>query len=136
MTGVPERVVVIVPGCPDRLLAPNRRAHGRAKAEPTAKHRRDAYYASLDVFPLPQLDWPLFRGPGAVTLLVRWGKGERVHDLDSVAVMGKPFLDGVVDAGILANDNQMKRLTVEQERDGTGKGEVILTISPMDQEAP
>ena len=126
-----DPVVITVPGSPDRILAPNRRAHGLAKAEATRQHRRDAKWsavAAMSNLPLPLHE---FVGPVHVSALVRWAKGERSKDLDSVAVCVKPYIDGLCDAGLMDNDSQMKRLTVQQERDETGRGEVVLTVEAM-----
>lgn len=135
MTSSPEttRITIVVPGCPDRLLAPNRRTYGKRKAEPTRQHRGDAKYSGME-----QGAGITFIGPVAVAALVRWGKGEVVHDLDSVAVMVKPYIDGLVDAGLMINDSQMKRLIVEQEPYRTSKilgGDVVLTIETIREDA-
>jgi len=127
-------VTITVPGSPDRILAPNRRAHGRAKAEATAQHRHDARYAALDQLAATVPYDPLFAGPVSVLALVRWAKGERSKDLDSCAVCVKPYIDGLVDARLMSNDSQMKILTVQQERDGTGRGEVVLTVTTIERE--
>lgn len=124
-------ITIVVPGSPDRILAPNRRAHGLAKAEATRQLRRDAGFAALMVMPAVRRDSPLFAGPVAVVVRVRWGTGHRRHDLDSTAMMSKPAIDGIVDAGILKNDAQIARLTIEQERDPTGRGEVVIRIEPL-----
>jgi Holliday junction resolvase RusA-like endonuclease len=129
-----KEFVVKIPGHPDAILAPNRRAHGHAKAEATKQHRTDAKYAAVDARnALEVFHVPMFPGPVVVTVLVRWGKEGRRHDLDSTAVMTKPHVDGIVDAGILTNDSQMAELRVKQERDKTGVGEVVITI--REQEA-
>lgn len=136
MNGRCVLVVIKVPGSPDRILAPNRRAHGRAKAAATAQHRGDAKYAALAVMGGMLLtdggvDIPLFTGPVAVSLLVRWAKGARSKDLDSVAICCKPFCDGLTDAKIWDDDRQIAKLTIQQERDATGKGEVVITVEEM-----
>jgi hypothetical protein len=134
-------MIVIVPGCPDRILAPNRRAHGREKAAATLQHRRDACFASVEAYMDGShsvegvVSLPLFTGPVSVAAHVRWAKGERVHDLDSCAVMVKPAIDGLVDAGIMANDSQMCLLTISQEpwRVSKTTGEVVLTIESIER---
>jgi Holliday junction resolvase RusA-like endonuclease len=126
-----EAIEIRVPGSPSPELAPNRRAHGFAKAAATRQHRHDAQMAAYEAFPRTELDWPRFEGPVAVSVLIRWGKGHRRHDLDSCAVSTKPYLDGLTDAGIWGDDRQIARLTIEQERDESGRGEVVIRVEEM-----
>lgn len=126
-------ITVTVPGSPSPELAPNRRAHGFAKAAATRQHRWDAFYAAVAARPDDRLRriGPIFTGPVAVAVLIRWGKGHRRHDLDSCAVCAKPYLDGLTDADIWVDDRQIKRLTIEQERDESGRGEVVIRVEEM-----
>ena len=125
-----EAITIVVPGSPSPELAPNRRAHGFAKAAATRQHRQDACYAAYAVAP-HAIDVPGFLGPVAVSVLIRWGKGHRRHDLDSCAVCAKPYLDGLTDAGIWRDDRQIVCLAVMQERDPSGRGEVVITVTEM-----
>lgn len=121
-------ITVVVPGSPDRILAPNRRAHGYAKAAATAQHRGDAKYAAMHYIHGSGIRNLPFTGPVSVLASIEWGAGERRKDLDSCAVMVKPYIDGLVDAGVLINDSQMKLLSVQQ---GRGIGSVILTVTQL-----
>jgi len=129
---VSERVVVIVPNSPDRCLAPNARVHGYGKADATARHRRDAAWATRAVH-----RGAPFSGPVQVAVHVRWGPGERIHDLDSCAVMTKPYIDGLVDGGLMTNDSQMTRLVVSQEAHRVSKttGDVVVAVEAISKAA-
>ena len=131
-----EAVVITVPGSPSPEVAPNRRAHGFAKAAATAQHRKDAKIAAYtwrisSPNPPYYLDLPEFDGPVAVSALIRCGKGQRRHELDSCALMVKPYLDGFTDIRIWRDDAQINRLTVQQERDPSGRGEVVIRVEAM-----
>ncbi len=128
-------LTIVVPGSPDPILSPNRRRHGFDKAGAVAQHRRDARYAAVASAQGFTKEQPLFSGPVSVTLLVRWGKGQRSRDLDTVAICCKPYLDGLTDAGIWSDDRQIARLTAMQERWPVSKtpGEVVIEIEPMER---
>lgn len=74
-------------------------------------------------------DMPRYSGAVRVTERVMWGKGERSVDLDTLAAMCKPYLDGITDAGsVWRDDSQIQELTVKQGRDPEKAGYVEISI--------
>lgn len=125
----PVSITVVVPGNPSRRLAPNRGVSKLHKGRDVAELREAAMYAGME-----SADGMTFTGPVSLSVLVKWAKGERSKDLDSVAVMCKPALDGLVDAEIMRNDSQVKRLTVCQEAYRVSKiaqGEIVMTVEEL-----
>lgn len=116
-------LTVVVPFVPDRMLAPNRGMDKRRKGPHVAALRMAAKGAAMNA----GFAGPPLAGPVEVAYHVRWPTGRRRFDLDSVAAMCKPALDGLVDAGVLVNDGQMVLLTVSQSRT-TGDGETEITV--------
>jgi hypothetical protein len=124
---------VLVPGAPDPALAPNRR------------HRRGGFYAGVEAarearsltgsvarvafayVPEPRP----FAGPVRVAAVIAWPKGRRALDWDSAIGCLKPYVDGLVDAGWLADDRQVRGIEVEQRRADPGdrSGWVELTVT-------
>lgn len=81
------------------LLTPNtrRRMHWAEQARVTKAQRE---LASL----LAQA-WPRQAGHHDVYLTLVRGKGQRLLDLDAIPSAAKPYLDGLVDAGLLVDDS-------------------------------
>ena len=128
-------ITVVVPGCPSPKLRPNQGASKLYKSGDAAQHRGDAKYAAIAILHDLSVDLPLFTGPVAVEAHVCWAKYRQVHDLDAVAIMCKPFLDGLTDAEVWKDDRQMERYTVTQEPFRTSKttGQVILTVEAIEK---
>ena len=93
---------------PPAELNPNVRGHWAARREATALYRRECFVAAKDALnraarikaPMPL---PL---PAPVSATVTfWMPDRRRRDLDNLLAAMKPAWDGLVDAGLLADDN-------------------------------
>ena len=93
---------------PPADLNPNKRLYWAARREATALYRRDCFLITRDMMnralrikaPVPS---PL---PTPVTATVTfWMPDRRRRDLDNLLAAMKPAWDGLVDAGLLADDN-------------------------------
>jgi hypothetical protein len=74
---------------------------------------------------------PIFAGPVAITAVIGWGKGRKTMDATNAQAALKAAIDGLQDANIFANDKQVVRLDVRQERDrDLARGYVEFIIIP------
>lgn len=121
-----DTLVIVVHGTPSKLLTVNaaRRTHYMAKAKVSKAMRTVGWAAARELVG----EGVRFAGSVRVTETVYWGKGERSVDLDTIAPMCKPYLDGFTDAGVWVDDKQMVELTVRQERASDGVGRVRIVV--------
>jgi Holliday junction resolvase RusA-like endonuclease len=111
MTAVGVVRRVIVPSCPDERLSPNARVHRMERYRVARDYRALAKYAALQDGPVTPM-----MGPVSVTVRVLWPKRRKLNDADNALASCKAALDGLVDAGILGDDRQVRRMTIEQEK--------------------
>lgn len=102
---------------PPKELRPNSRVHYMQKARMTKVYRETVAIIAMS-------------GRGAkpkwkeaeIRLTLRLGRGCKQQDPDNVLSSAKAAIDGLVDAGILAGDRQIRYLPVEQVLDDNNPG--------------
>ena len=115
-------ITVTIPMAPDNRLFPNaigRGGHWGTRAACHAECRQTARYAAMasGMYIEP------FNGPVALTVHAGYGYKRTTPDLDATISACKPFIDGLVDAGILADDDQVQKITVTHEKLASRRGE-------------
>lgn len=125
-----KTITVEVPLDPPSILLPNakRNAHWARINQATQEYRECAKYAALNARPRR---WEPLTGPVALHIHVGWGRRRRRIDLDAAGSGAKAALDGLVDAHILTDDDQVAVLHVTQEKTPTGDGFTRLTITEI-----
>lgn len=102
---------------PPKALNPNGRFHHMAKAGAVRKYRRDACTLARLVMAGQLLNWH------EVTAQVTfYHRDKRRRDPDNLAAMLKPAWDGLVDAGVLVDDDRITHKPIEQAVDRQGPG--------------
>ena len=117
-------VTVTIPGTPDACLSLNGRAHWRVKNRYAREYRETARFAAMAA----RAEQGSIRGAVEVHYVFAWEKGRKRMDFDNLVGLGKPCLDGLVDAGIMGDDRYVVGMRADQIRDPEGKGYVQVTI--------
>ena len=117
-------ITITIP-IPPPELSPNSRAHWAARAREKAMQRMDARHACLDAINRQRLPVPF----AAVTVQpVFFYSTSRRRDRDNAGAMLKAAYDGLVDAGLLADDETLTPLAAELRADkGNPRVELIIT---------
>ena len=104
------KIEVTIPLAPDNTLFHNSRSRRggfykgvHASQECRATARYAAMASGMHIEP--------FAGPVAVTIHAAYGYKRVTPDLDATISACKPYLDGIVDAGILVDDDQIQKIT-------------------------
>lgn len=123
-------ITVTVPTTPPSVLMPNqrRRRHWSVIAKASKECREIAYYAARSA---RGCNAATITGPVSVTIHVAYEKRRRVPDLDATIGGAKNLLDGVVDAGILADDWQVAEIHATHEKAPDGIGYTTFTIQEL-----
>ncbi len=95
-----KEFTLTLPHLPSRELMPNlsRTLHWRTRGEIAKRDRGEAYYQSFGTHPGFQFDQATINYEFMV-------KNKRIKDIDGLVSACKPIIDGIVDAGILPNDD-------------------------------
>lgn len=117
-----EQIVITMP-LPSRELSPNARIHWAKKARAVKKHRADALVAAVANGQRPK--WKQAR---AATIF--YVKDKRRRDADNALASCKPIFDGIVDAGVLADDAGLSHAPIVFVVDKKNP-RVTITISPL-----
>ena len=91
---------ITIPRLPPAECSPNSRAHWRAKGEAVAIAKDEAIAA------VREQGWS---GPPIQLALIQvsWGvKDKRKRDTDNFVARTKPFIDGLIKAGVIADDSR------------------------------
>ena len=115
-------IEVTIPMEPASEMFPNNR-HRRGGLYPgiaaSKECRQAARYAAMGsgmyIEPYP--------GPVAVTIHAAYGYRRQKPDLDATISACKPFIDGLVDAGILEDDDQVEKYIATHEKLSGRRGE-------------
>tara|TARA_R110000868_G_scaffold397497_1_gene670217 strand:+ start:67 stop:444 length:378 start_codon:yes stop_codon:yes gene_type:complete len=100
-----EMIVIELP-LPHKNLSPNSRCHWAAKARSVAKARSDARIMATQA-KLPSCPW------AKATIRFEFTfRTNAKHDDDNLAASCKSYRDGIADAGIVADDNDLMTLPV------------------------
>ncbi|MCS7294487.1 MAG: hypothetical protein NZ761_03730, partial [Dehalococcoidia bacterium] len=124
-----ERFAVTVP-LPPRAVSPNARSgHWGPGARAAAEARRTAALAALATLQERGLDPPRW---SVVRVTYCWqARRKPVPDPDNIIARAKPCLDGLVDAGILADDRWVR--TIEVVR-ATGPDQLTIVVERLRDE--
>ena len=108
-------IEVVIPMEPDNALFPNaigRGGHWGKRSKSHATCRQVARYAAME----SGMHLEPIEGPVALTIHVGYGYRRVKPDLDATISACKPFIDGLVDAGILVDDDQVQKITATHEK--------------------
>lgn len=127
-------ITVTVPQPPPSKLMPNQASkqgswHVRARERKAC--REVAYYAALPARPTSPI-----AGPVVMTLHVAYpSRRANLPDLEATIAGNKAHVDGVVDAGILYDDDQVRMIVATHEKlaKGEGDGYTRMTFTPMEE---
>ena len=115
-------IEVVIPIEPNNHLFPNSRSRRggfykgiNASQECRATARYAAMASGVHVEP--------YSGPVALTLFAAYGYKRKLPDLDATISACKPVNDGLVDAGILADDDQVQKITATHAKLKGKRGE-------------
>lgn len=114
---------------PPRSAHPNARAHWRATAASKKRQREDSHIAALaalDGKPAPQWERATIHAT-----FYRPGSRDRVSDPDNLCAWLKGTVDGLQDAGIVANDRGLQWLAPSQVvgKEARGVSGVVIVVS-------
>ena len=93
---------------PDRRLSPNARVHWRTRAPLVLKARQGACVAACKILGVRAPQWHEVTARATFHFPDR-----RRRDTDNLAALLKPVWDGLVDAGLLIDDDRITHLPVE-----------------------
>lgn len=126
--GTPPSVIIAIPGCPPSCLSINSRKHWTVVSNARKKAKTEGWACALHALngkPTP------FKKPVDLLVVIRWGKYRRIMDRDNVYSMTKPYLDGMIRAGVLPDDSPkyIASYVIEQSRDPGGSGEMVFEFT-------
>lgn len=129
-------IIVTVPIAPPSDLLPNKRHRrgGLYKGIAAAQDSRAAAkYAAMNV-----ANGSTISGPVHLTIHVAFGYKRVTPDLDGTISAVKPMIDGLADAGLIRDDDQIVKITATQEklrstRRERATGYTRLTIEELPQ---
>lgn len=107
---------------PSNKLFPNaigRGGHWGTRSKAHAECRQTARYAAM----ASGVHTEPYSGPVALTIHAAYGHRRRLPDLDATISACKPFIDGLVDAGILVDDDQVQKYIATHKKLRGKRGE-------------
>lgn len=111
-------ITITIPAAPPSKLFPNqasKQAHWSTRARLRKEYREIAFYAARGAAQIT--------GPVSLDLHVGYPSRRRLPDLDATISGCKSLMDGIVDAGVLEDDDQIVRITATHERVAKGQPE-------------
>jgi crossover junction endodeoxyribonuclease RusA len=116
---------------PSANLSPNGRLHWGTKASAVKTARKESWYWFRRFLPV---DW--IRVPVRIDVVYHCPKnshGYRPRDIENAIAAMKPMIDGMVDAGVIPDDNatwlEWGKFTLTRQKDGTVPG-VRISVVP------
>jgi Holliday junction resolvase RusA-like endonuclease len=128
-------ITVTVPMDPPSALLPNKR-HRRGGLYPgiaaAQEYRAVAKYAAM-----PHVNGTPIAGPVHLTIHAAYGYKRVTPDLDGTISAAKAAIDGLADAGLIYDDDQVAKITATHEKLPARKREcvagfTVLTVEPME----
>ena len=113
------RSVIICIPAPAKFLNSNQRIHRMQEADLTKTWRQAAKLASRTTQPLT---------PPVRIIAHIWKKRAGRYDPGNLYPTAKACVDGIVDAGLLADDDHTRVIGPDMRHGGTGNPEIILEI--------
>lgn len=107
---------------PSKACHPNARPHYMAKANATRKDRMLACYVAIEAMKALTFGWR-----SATEQVVFRVKGH--HDHANLSQWLKAYRDGIVDAGVLTNDDRIVHLPIEQIVNRKAETGVTITLT-------
>lgn len=116
----PRGLIIRIPMAPPSALLPNqaaKQAHWGTRQAARSECREVARYAAMELAPPTP-----FPGPVHLTLHIAYGvdpktgRARQLPDLDGSISAAKSFIDGIVDARIIYDDDQVQLITASHER--------------------
>jgi crossover junction endodeoxyribonuclease RusA len=120
---------IILP-LPPKELSPNARCHWKPLQEIKRRYRTGAFLRTLEVLgrsPKPMLN-------RATTTITFYHSTGRFRDADNALASLKAGLDGITDAGVMANDHGFRHNPIEFMKDRDNP-RVEIIIDPFGDEA-
>lgn len=125
-----EPITIVLP-LPSRDVSPNSRGHWAKKARAVKQQRRDAFIAAtLALYPADERQRRKPRWKSASAKAVFYFRDARRRDRDNMAASLKGIYDGIVDAGILADDSGLTHEPIVFEVDKENP-RVVISIRPL-----
>ena len=115
-------ITVTIPMAPESAMMPNqlsKNGHWSKRAKARRDCREIARYAAM----ASGMHIEPFAGPVALTIHAGYGHKRVKPDLDATISACKPYIDGLVDAGILVDDNQVQKIIATHEKMRGKRGE-------------
>ena len=121
-----DAVTITLPE-PPKELNPNGRHHWRAKLRPKQQYRETAKWCGMEMVG--------DREPveAAEVWITYYHRTANHRDRDNILASLKPAIDGLVDAGLLADDSDLTYRPIRRETD-KGNPRVEVTIEAVDME--
>ena len=128
-------ITITVPMDPPSALLPNKR-HRRGGLYPgieaAQESRLAAKYAAMNA-----CNGTPLTGPVHLIIHAAYGHRRVTPDLDGTISAVKPMIDGLADAGVLEDDDQVQMITATHEklrgrRNEKPTGYTVLTITPLE----
>lgn len=128
---VQETAITVVLSLPPNELKPNARPHHMAKANKVKAYRRQAWAVALMARDYAHTEPP--RWQYATIQIDYYHKTAAFMDRDNIIATLKSGIDGLTDAGVLADDRDVTYLPVRRFKDAKNP-RVELTITPATTE--
>ena len=104
------KTIVEIPHLPDPTLNPNRRVHGGALADAKRNAKQEMMYALVDNDnPVHIPDEPYEAAILKIEFVAGFKDRQRKNrDMDNLLASAKPYIDGLVDGGVLRDDTAVR----------------------------
>ena len=115
-------ITVTIPMAPESAMMPNqlsKNGHWSKRAKARRDCREIARYAAM----ASDMNIEPYAGPVHVVIFASYGYKRVKPDLDATISACKPYIDGLVDAGILVDDNQVQKIIATHEKMRGKRGE-------------
>lgn len=130
-----KKITISFDHWPDKALFPNRAGntlHWAQRSALRAEARSEAFFLTgqaLYKYRQKTEDWLDHPYPKASIVILITAKDKRKRDLDGFLTACKPWLDGIVDAGVLVDDNYfcVPQITIRFEGVSTESVTMIIT---------
>lgn len=104
-----REITIVVYTAPDRALYPNNRLRSGGHWPGVAAAKAQRHTAWGDAINQKPTGWEPITGKVSMRVAFAYPKGRRLPDLDASISAAKAMIDGIVDAGILADDRLIVR---------------------------
>lgn len=120
----PRKTLVIRLPLPYPTLQPNARVHWATRARDVQRYRKQAWAVAFSISKGAKARWPRATAQATFHFSTR-----RRRDRDNLLASLKAAFDGLVDAGVIADDSGLTHLPVIVAVDGGGEPRVEISIA-------